>query len=63
VAGKDKLYLAPRGQAVFVKAALRQGLSEVETPPKAAAKATLKQLHFHSYIDIDSNSKKESFLV
>jgi hypothetical protein len=37
---------------MFVKAALRQGLSEVEMPPKAAPKSTPKQLHFHSYIDI-----------
>jgi hypothetical protein len=38
---------------MFVKAALRQGLSEVEMPPKAALKSTPKQLHFHSYIDIE----------
>jgi hypothetical protein len=43
---------------MFVKAALRQGLSEVEMPPKAAPKSTPKQLHFHSYIDIRSNIKE-----
>jgi hypothetical protein len=36
----------------FVKAAVEQGLSEVESPPKAAAKRPPKRLHFHRYIHI-----------
>jgi hypothetical protein len=40
----------------FVKAAVEQGLSEVESPPKAAAKRPPKRLHFHRYIHIGSDS-------
>jgi hypothetical protein len=40
----------------FVKAAVEQGLSEVESPPKAAAKRPPKRLHFYRYIHIESDN-------
>jgi hypothetical protein len=38
----------------LVKAAIGERLSEVETPPKAAAEDLPKRLHFYCHIDIDS---------
>jgi hypothetical protein len=40
---------------------MKQGLSEVETPLKAAAKPLPKRLHFHYYIDIGSDQRDRTY--